>query len=45
MYGLMATSLENYSNNDIKYSLKDRNKNVERLINFVNFLKKKKSIF
>ena len=29
-------------NNDIKYSLKERNINAERLINFVNFLNKQK---
>ena len=29
-------------NNDIKYSLSDRNKNAERLIKFVDFLSKQK---
>ena len=29
-------------NNDIKYSLADRNKNAERLIKFVDFLRKQK---
>ena len=32
----------NLFNNDIKYSLKERNINAERLINFVNFLNKQK---
>ena len=32
-------------NNDIGYSLVERNKNAERIINFVSFLNKEKKIF
>ena len=37
----MGTSLDLF-NNDIKYSLRDRNINAERLIKFISFLNKQK---